>query len=81
MYAVEFETVIQDGLIKIPADFAEFKSQAVRVVLMMDEAPKQVKIAKLQALVDEGLASGISHETMQTLQEKALNRFKNQENL
>jgi hypothetical protein len=35
MYAVEFETVANNGVINIPAHFAEFTSQPVRVVLMV----------------------------------------------
>jgi hypothetical protein len=48
MYAVEFETVAQNGVIRIPTDYAEFASQPVKVVLMMDDAPKSVKVAKMQ---------------------------------
>ncbi len=75
MYAVEFETVSKNGIIQIPVDYAEFASQPVKVVLMMDDAPKPVKIAKMQALIDEGLASGVSNETMQSIQERALAHF------
>ncbi len=75
MYAVEFETVAKNGVIQIPVDYAEFASQPVKVVLMMDDAPKSVKIAKMQSLINEGLASGISNETMQSIQERALARF------
>lgn len=75
MYAVEFETVANNGVINIPAHFAEFTSQPVRVVLMMDDSVKQKKIAKLQTLIDEGLASGISNETMDSIKQRAMQRI------
>lgn len=46
MYAFEFETVTQNVGIQIPVDYAESASQHVKVVLMMDDAPKSVKAAK-----------------------------------
>ena len=75
MYAVEFETVAQNGIITIPADYAEFLSQPVKVVLIMDDTSKQRKIAHMQQLIDQGLASGISNETMETIKQKALSQF------
>jgi hypothetical protein len=76
MYAVEFETVAQNGIINIPADYSEFMSQPVKVVLMMDDTVKQRKIAHLQALVNEGLASGVSTETMESIKQRAISQFK-----
>ena len=35
MYAVEFETIVHDHKIHIPAEFAEFESREVKVILMM----------------------------------------------
>ena len=75
MYAVEFETVAQNGIINIPANYSEFMSQSVKVVLMMDDSVKQRKIANLQALVNEGIASGVSSETMESIQQRAMSQF------
>lgn len=75
MYAVEFETVAQNGIIEIPANYSEFMSQPVKVVLMMDDTVKQRKIANLQALVNEGIASGVSSETMESIQQRAMSQF------
>ena len=75
MYAVEFETVAQNGVIQIPANFSEFMSQPVKVVLMMDDTVKQRKIANLQVLVNEGIASGVSSETMESIQQRAMSQF------
>lgn len=75
MYAVEFETVAQNGVIHIPANYSEFMSQPVKVVLMMDDTVKQRKIANLQALVNEGIASGVSSETMESIQQRAISQF------
>jgi hypothetical protein len=75
MYAVEFETVAQNGVIQIPANYSEFMSQPVKVVLMMDDTVTQRKIANLQALVTEGIASGVSSETMESIQKRAMSQF------
>lgn len=75
MYAVEFETVAQNGVIQIPANYSEFMSQPVKVVLMMDDTVKQRKIANLQALVSEGIASGVSSETIESIQQRAMSQF------
>ena len=75
MHAVEFETVVQNGVIQIPANYSEFMSQPVKVVLMMDDTVKQRKIANLQALVSEGIASGVSSETMESIQQRAISQF------
>ncbi len=75
MYAVEFETVAQNGVIQIPANYSEFMSQPVKVVLMMNDSVKQRKIANLQALVNEGIASGVSSETMESIQQRAISQF------
>jgi hypothetical protein len=75
MYAVEFETVAKNGIIQIPANYSEFMSQPVKVVIMMDDSVKQRKIANLQALVNEGLASGVSTETMESIKQRAISQF------
>lgn len=75
MYAVEFETVAQNGVIQIPANYSEFMSQPVKVVLMMDDTVKQRKIANLQALVSEDIASGVSSETIESIQQRAMSQF------
>jgi hypothetical protein len=75
MYAVEFETVSKNGIIEIPQDFSEFASKSLRVVLMMDETQKESKIARMQSLVDEGIASGAGNRTMSELKNIAKNRL------
>jgi hypothetical protein len=75
MYAVEFETVSKDGIIEIPHAYREFASKSLRVVLMMDESEKESKIAHLQSLIDEGIASGAGNRTMNELKEIAKNRL------
>jgi hypothetical protein len=75
MYAVEFETVSKNGIIEIPQAYREFDSKSLRVVLMMDESEKESKIAHLQSLIDEGIASGAGNRTMSELKNIAKNRL------
>jgi len=75
MYAVEFETVSKNGIIKIPQNFSEFASKSLRVVLMMDETQKESKITRMQSLLDEGIASGAGNHTMSELKNIAKNRL------
>ncbi|MCK9374505.1 MAG: hypothetical protein M0P91_15110 [Sulfuricurvum sp.] len=75
MYAVEFETVSKNGIIEIPQDFSEFASKSLRVVLMMDESQKESKIARMQSLVDDAIASGAGNRTMSELKNVAKNRL------
>jgi uncharacterized protein YhbP (UPF0306 family) len=75
MYAVEFETVSKDGIIEIPQAYREFDSKSLRVVLMMDESQKESKIAHMQSLIDNGIASGVGNRTMNELKEIAKNRL------
>jgi hypothetical protein len=44
MYAVEFETVVEDKTIHIPEEFQEFESHNVKVILMM--APEYIPPVK-----------------------------------
>jgi hypothetical protein len=74
MYAVEFETVSKDGIIEIPQTYREFSSKSLRVVLMMEESQQESKVAHLQSLVDEGIASGAGNRTMSELKNIAKNR-------
>lgn len=75
MYAVEFETVSKNGVIEIPQAYREFASKSLRVVLMMDESQKESKIAHMQSLVDEGIASSVGNRTMSELKSVAKNRL------
>lgn len=75
MYAVEFETVSKNGMIEIPQAYREFDSKSLRVVLMMDESEKESKIAHMQSLIDEGIASGSGNRTMSELKNVAKNRL------
>jgi hypothetical protein len=75
MYAVEFETVAKNGFIEIPAHYSEFSAQSVRVVLMMDDKEQQQKIAHMQQLVTQGLNSGVSDATMESIKNRVLNKL------
>jgi hypothetical protein len=75
MYAVEFETVSKNGMIEIPQAYREFDSKSLRVVLMMDESEKESKVAHMQSLIDEGIASGSGNRTMSELKNVAKNRL------
>jgi uncharacterized protein YhbP (UPF0306 family) len=75
MYAVEFETVSKNGMIEIPQAYREFDSKSLRVVLMMDESEKESKIAHMQSLINEGIASGSGIRTMSELKNVAKNRL------
>jgi uncharacterized protein YhbP (UPF0306 family) len=75
MYAVEFETVSKNGMIEIPQAYREFDSKSLRVVLMMDESEKESKIAHMQSLIDEGIASGTGNRTMSEIKNIAKNRL------
>ena len=75
MHAVEFETISKNGIIEIPSAYSEFASGALRVVLMMNDAQKDSKIAKLQTRIDEGIASGIGNRSMSELKTIAQSRF------
>ena len=37
MYAIEFEADIQDGVVKIPPEYARLKNTHARVVVMVEE--------------------------------------------
>ena len=43
MYAIEFETVVEDKTIHLPDEYAEFDSKNVEVILMMDHNKTQNK--------------------------------------
>lgn len=75
MYAVEFETVSKNGIIEIPVVYREFDSKSLRVVLMMEASNKESKIAHMQALIDEGIASGAGNRTMSELKSAAKSRL------
>ena len=44
MYAIEFEADIQDGIVKIPAEYAQLKNAHARVVVMVDEANTDAEV-------------------------------------
>lgn len=37
MYAIEFETDIQDGIVKIPEEYRQLKNKHARVVILVQE--------------------------------------------
>lgn len=40
MQAIEFETVIKNGIIEIPPQYLKHLSKRVRVILLVEQAPK-----------------------------------------
>ncbi|WP_127471502.1 hypothetical protein [Thiomicrorhabdus aquaedulcis] len=74
MYAIEFETVVKNGFIQLPAEHTEFALKPVKVVVILDESEKAQKIEQMQALVNESLASQPSTKTMAEI--KALAKTK-----
>ena len=75
MHSVEFETISKNGIIEIPSAYSEFASGALCVVLMMNDAQKDSKIAKMQTRINEGIASGIGNRSMSELKTIAQSRF------
>ncbi len=75
MYAVEFEATAHNGFIQIPEAFSEFASKHLKVVLMMENTQQESKIVHLQALVNDGLASGKSSRSMSKLKAVAQVQF------
>lgn len=75
MHPVEFDTVSKNGIIEIPSAYSEFASGALRVVLMMNDAQKDNKLAQLQARIDEGIASGTGNRSMPELKTIAQGQF------
>ena len=43
MYAVEFKTIIKDGVIEIPVEYRKRLKDRVRVILLAEEAPKSAE--------------------------------------
>lgn len=50
MYAIEFETDIQDGVVKIPDEYQQLKNKHARVVILIADNPE-----------DEGLRMFSNH--------------------
>ncbi|MGM0785484.1 MAG: hypothetical protein ACQEUM_15335 [Pseudomonadota bacterium] len=46
MYAIEFETQIHDGVVKIPAQYTRAKNGRARIVVLLDE--DGAKVAEMQ---------------------------------
>ncbi len=46
MVAIEFETIMDGGVIHIPDEYREFESKNVRVTLMMDSKEPEKKVLK-----------------------------------
>lgn len=68
MQAIEFEAKSKDGVIEIPAEFADFASENLRVVLMKETPQEQeAKIVNLQKLVDDAVNSEIGQRSMSDL--------------
>jgi hypothetical protein len=45
MYAVEFETEIRDGVVKIPDKYARLKNAHARVVLLVEEPAADTEVS------------------------------------
>lgn len=39
MYAIEFQTIVKDGKIEIPAEYQQQFNTMVKVILLVDDAP------------------------------------------
>jgi len=46
MQAIEFETVIKSGHIDVPAECKELNGQKVRVLVLLEEGPKEGLVRK-----------------------------------
>lgn len=44
MYAVEFETDIRDGVVKIPDEYARLNNAHARVVVLVDEPDRDTEV-------------------------------------
>ena len=84
MLAITFEADIVSEYLRIP-NFEQFKNMHVRVVIEEEEervdepeltaSAKTIKIAHIQSLIDEGIASGIGTHRMAELKEMAKSRI------
>lgn len=53
MYAVEFETQINDGIVHIPQKFEQlYKQQKAKVIIMIDDIEKTQPIDLIQKLLN-----------------------------
>lgn len=47
MYAIEFETDIQDGVVRIPPEYALLKNTHARVVVIVEESQEDFELKAL----------------------------------
>lgn len=76
MYAIEFETVVEDKTIHLPEEYAEFDSKNVKVILMMDPKTKNKPNEKVKRI--PGTAKGkifLSDDFEQPLDEETIKLF------
>lgn len=70
MYAIEFQTKVENGHIEIPAEFKDRLAGCVRVIVLAEEQPDETGVAKTD-LLDQLLANPIKldHFTPMTREE------------
>ncbi len=76
MYAIEFETVVEDKTIHLPEEYGEFDSKNVKVILMMDPKTKDKPNEKEKRI--PGSAKGkifLSDDFEQPLDEETIKLF------
>jgi hypothetical protein len=66
MYAIEFQTKVENGHIEIPAEFKDQLAGCVRVIVLAEEQPHEVNVAKTD-LLDQMLANPIKLENFEPL--------------
>ncbi|SEH08961.1 hypothetical protein [Candidatus Venteria ishoeyi] len=60
MYAIEFETSIDDGVVQIPATFKKlYSSKKAKVIIMVDDESQRIQVKKTDLI--EELANNPKH--------------------
>ncbi|MCH4809981.1 hypothetical protein [Vreelandella neptunia] len=52
MHAIEFETDIQNGVVKIPEKYGHLKNRHARIVVLYENTPEELNISASQAGID-----------------------------
>ena len=66
MYAIEFQTKVENGHIEIPAEFKDQLTGCVRVIVLAEEQPHETGVARTD-LLDQLLANPIQLENFAPL--------------
>ncbi len=53
MQAVEFETQIEEGIIKVPSQFLQKSSGSVKVILLYEEKNQEQSVAQNTSIFDQ----------------------------